>query len=492
MKKISAQTILENRINLSALFILVLYIGITFSCKTPQEEPGINNKELPFSGVKLDLIDFDSVHPGFSVHYLRNQFFAGNFQSPHTQALEDSLRTLGFVKQVCPCHDRLAIWSFATGAIDSILIEVGTSTSQGPRIGGIDLFDEGLLLNNIISFNPFKETELSDTLGLEKTPFNCPPPITDVKIAIVDSGVDSIVSPNRNVLMQAYWRPFNDGNICYTNDFQKGVAYLFGRDATEPDDHNSHGTSVNGVLSGNSYPNVHMPMPFYFLNVRFTQRNSKDGNLFDALCALYYALEQNPRIINISWGFGHRIDTSNKKLMKMDRNYNKLFQDFLNHAAAKNVLVIAGFGNDSSLVDEKFKFYPACLAKDNTNLVSVGALDVQSKNLTEYSNWSDISNGYMTLTARGDSIVTTVPRYLQSERLNTGYRTRWGSSYATPMVSRMAGFLLAHHPELTARELKEKLIHYSNLETDVSKGIKYRKLDLERIKADHCGEMEKK
>lgn len=487
MKKISALPILKNRINLCALFILLFYFGITLSCKPSPEEPGNENKELPFGGVKQDLVNFETVHPGFSVHYLRNQFFAGDFQSPHAEALEDSFRTRGFVKQICPCHERLAIWSSATGAMDSILIEVGTSTSQGPRIGGIDLFDEGLLLNTIVSFNPLKENEHSDTTGLEKIPFNCPPPKNDVKIAIVDSGVDSILSPNRNVLMQADWRPFNDGSICYSNDFQKGVAYLFGREASEPDDHNSHGTSVNGVLSGNSYPNVHMPMPFYFLNVRFTQRNSQDGNLFDALCALYYALEQNPRIINISWGFGHRIDTSNEKLMKMDRNYNRLFQDFLNHAAAKNVLVIAGFGNDSSLVDKKYKFYPACLAKDNANLVSVGALDVQSKNLTEYSNWSDASNGYMTLTARGDSIVTTVPRYLQSEEQNTGYRTRWGSSYATPMVSRMAGFLLAYHPEWTAAELKEKLIHYSNLESDASRGIQFRKLDLERIKADHCG-----
>lgn len=475
------KSVLGNSPNRFILFVLSLLLicGILFTACPAEIKPPSSMA----NGDVIDTIKFKSTQN--VVRFNRNQIILDPRLSPNAVDLEQALLQLGFTKRTCPCQDSLMIFSHS----ETInLIEVGTSVSSGPMVGGIDLFSEGLLLNTITSLDPFKESLLTDTSKPGFTEIDCVFPKNKVKIAIVDSGVDSITRISSNELLQSEWRSFNQGGLCYQNDFSRGVTYLLGNEAKEPDDHNGHGTSVNGVLSGTSYPNVLTPLPFDFVNVRFTQESTKDGTLFDALCASYYALNQNPHIINISWGIVQQVDARDSALIQMDRNIRKLFQDFLHQTSNRKVLVVAGIGNDSTHISDKYKFYPACLAAVNDNLISVGALNAESNRLSAYSNWSDTTEAYMTLAVRGDSLITAFPKYLQGRADATGYRIGWGTSYAAPLVSRIAGLLKAKNNGLSAIDLKNELTRCTNIVSDTISGIArtYRKLDIDQIVRENC------
>lgn len=449
------------------------------ACPKPETIP-----TPPTSGTTL--IDTLDVKPlNYIFQYNRNQIILDYRISPNGVTIEQALIQLGFQKITCPCQDSLALFTHPSPAT---MIETAAPTSAGPRVGGIDLFSEGLLLNTVAGLDPFKESLLYDEDKPGFFEIKCPLANNKVKIGIVDSGVDSTTNIYRCELLLSEWRPANDGGLCYNNDFTRGVTYLFGLDATEPDDHNGHGTSVNGVVSGTSYPNVQTALPFDFVNVRFTQESTKNGTLFDAMCASYYALKQNTNIINISWGIAHHIDSNIRAMDLMDQNLKNLFQEFLVLAKRRNILVVAGLGNDSLRISNEYKFYPACLAKKNPHLISVGALNSESSHLSQYTNWSHNADSIMTVAVRGDSIITTYPKYLQNQRDTTGYRIGWGTSFAAPMVSRLAGLLKAKEPELSASVLKRKLLNYTIVQRDTIDGLmrEYLRLDIERLVNENC------
>lgn len=371
-------------------------------------------------------------------------------------------------------------------------IDVGVAIANAPKIGGVGL-NEGLMAN--IVFYPVEPTDvnekdtlfMSENLAVTCISENSPP----TRIAIVDSGVDPNPDATKNKLHKGNWHGYNLLDRCLQNNYPLGLEYHSSRGISSPMDSNGHGTAVNGVLVGTSIPNFAIPMPLSFVNVDVMQGHTKSGNLYDGLCGLYYALQQEPRIINISWGFRFLSDPAYED---MDAAIRKAFNDYFIDCESKypgGVFVIAGAGNDSSLITFNNNFYPACLAKNHQNVLSVGShSNSNGTDLSEFSNYSKLDSNYVNLYAPGESIISPFPKYLQSTlgiSSPTGYARLSGTSFAAPFVSRVVALIRIVHPNMSTGDVKAKLL---SLTTSYSSTLRsdfyFLKLDLAKVSNQVC------
>ena len=276
--------------------------------------------------------------------------------------------------------------------------------------------------------------ESADTTGIQKdtydptlyTPQNT---VGNVIIATMDTGIDKDHSYFKNALWQ-----YEGGNNCLPNDVGD-VGYDFNHQDGDPNDLDAHGTAVNGLII-ESFPS---DLQLDVMNAKFFEQG--ESTLFDAICGIYYAIENGAKVINLSWGF-ESIEPP------------AVLQTAIEEAICNDVLIVTSAGNKGKDNDQIGK-YPANLSKDNSNVITVAAYetDVNGQNavLAEYSNFGEES---VDIAARG---------FLETTGLNNTFVTLSGTSLFTPVVSRIAGIIRARHPQLTAAQVKECLTHPDNV-----------------------------
>ena len=177
-------------------------------------------------------------------------------------------------------------------------------------------------------------------------------------------GIDISDSESGNRLWDYGWNPQKMVSSCFDipESIPFGANILFSNQ--EPIDRTGHGTHVSGILYGVLYQNsaIHNGGHIDPIHVKFTRDDSEKGNLFDALCGVYLAIEQGADIINCSWGvlegaegndIGDKIPYS-----------SFLFQQLEKDIEEEEVLLVAGMGNDSLRLDDVTTFNPASLAKE--------------------------------------------------------------------------------------------------------------------------------
>ncbi len=399
--------------------------------------------------------------------------------------LRSYLKRLCFEKRdSCHCGPHFELWVNP----DVNGIDVGVVVSGAPKIGGVGL---GLLPNVVLSLPEPIDTMVKDTLPIhENLAVPClnaelPP----VQIGIVDSGVDPSSDPAINGLHAMEWHGYNLFDRCIQNVYPLGVECLSGRNNLSPVDSNGHGTSVNAVLVGASHPNFNMKIPLNFVNVDVMKGHTKSGTLYDALCGLYYALEQEVKIINVSWGFRCLNTLKHKDIFTaVEHAFNKFLTDANHHN--NSVLVIAGAGNDTNYLTDYDYFFPASLACCHDNLISVGALNKKSTiDYADFSNYANLSTNFITLLAPGDEVITVYPKYLQSIAgfsTPTGYAMVSGTSFAAPYISRVSAMIRAIHPSKTAAEVKLKLIDLSKIESSGLRSVDFRVIDFKGFGTKVC------
>lgn len=196
-----------------------------------------------------------------------------------------------------------------------------------------------------------------------------------MKIAIIDSGCFNHIHLRENLIL--------------------GKNFTTEGNSQNVDDNFGHGTHVAGI--------IHSIIPeAQLLIVKVLDRYGK-GNIEDVTEGIYYAIEKNVDIINISISF---------------EDEDKEMEEAIQFAKDKNIPVICAAGNNN-VID-----YPAQYG------ISVGSIDNKG-------NISDFSTSKATLYAMGEDVESTY--------LNDSYEILSGTSMATAKVT---GYI--------ARELKNK------------------------------------
>lgn len=248
---------------------------------------------------------------------------------------------------------------------------------------------------------------------------------TSITIGVLDTGIEFGHQDLSDNLKRNYDDPINgidDDNDGYIDNYQGWDFSDNDNDATA--DQNAHGVLVNGVaaastdnnvgIAGLGFNSTYMPIKIF---------RSTDGTFNQGYEAIAYAADMGCQVINLSWGGANA--------------YSNFGQDMINYAVLeRDAVVVAAAGNSGQFED----FYPASF----DNVLSVAQSDNNGNRLS-----ATTSSYFVDLVAPGSGIYTTDQ--------NDGYRNVGGSSLATPMVSGTAALMRSYYPQLSARQIMEKL-----------------------------------
>jgi len=293
------------------------------------------------------------------------------------------------------------------------------------------------------SITPSDEAKLSAGLGLLQrfsnqtyTPVS---PQLRTLVALTDTGVKS----NHPKLQNAIWmnEEENDGDNCLVGDV---IGYDFKDNDGDPKDVDGHGTGVNGAVVRDFPEDVQLEL----MNLKFYE--NQRGTVFDAICGIYYAVDEGADIINLSWGFE-------------SAQFPQILYDALAYAAVNDVLLVASAGNTSKNNDLINK-YPANF--DLPNLIVATAYQIDEDSVgVRLANYASYGVQNVDLAARG---------YVETTALGDSLSNLAGTSLAAPAVTRTAAAIKGKHPTLTALEIKDCILQsvdiISGLDTLVATG----------------------
>lgn len=189
-----------------------------------------------------------------------------------------------------------------------------------------------------------------------------------------------------------------------------------------------HGTAMAALIAGHGHgPGnkdgvVGLAPDAKILPVALTKSpKGEGGKLTNFAEGLRYAVDEGASVINMSFGGSALTDGE---------------EEALAYAASKDVLVVAGAGNDGARMG-----YPA----RSPSVVGVGAI-TEAGNMWEDSNFGK----QLMLTAPGDRI--------RSAAATEPYRLSSGTSNASAYVSGAAALLRAKFPDLSAGQIANRLV----------------------------------
>lgn len=246
-------------------------------------------------------------------------------------------------------------------------------------------------------------------------------------IAVIDSGID-YTHPD---LAANVWTNPNEIPGNGIDDDGNGViddvhGFNAARKTGDPMDDGSHGTHVSGTVGavGNNGLGVTgVAWQANLVGAKFLEKGY--GDTADAIAALTYADSIGARVTQNSWG---------------GSNYNQALLDTL---AASPAIHICAAGNSAQNSDVQ-PAYPAAYPLDNIIAVAATGIDDQ---LGKFSNYGV---GSVDLAAPGVEILSTVP--------GGGTGMKSGTSMAAPHVSGAVSLILEKFPNLSNKELKDRLL----------------------------------
>jgi subtilisin family serine protease len=437
--------------NLKYALLVALAIFLGFSicryCKcTPKP---VDNPIIPKRCEKtLYKVVYDTVYsadkPGKftiitdSIPYRCNEYIFAS-KHPNAKDIISFLKSKNYVKvKECACASGLELWRYAGDPVDAIgVVDPPPLPKPGTPVGG-------LMLNFVVKLPPAENFDNINALSSDNGQDTVNTTIDTVRVAVLDTGVDANLSNPVYTPIWRFARKLLPACILgVLNDF--GVNII---DPTVlPNDANGHGTHVNGIVSGLT-PNSgsQRGVPIGYINIKIIE---KEGDFFDIMCGLYYALEQKSKVINASWGF-----------YANPYDVPTVLTDFINKANKENVLIVAGIGNDKKDLNfHTTKFWPACYAKDHDNVISVGAVNqfnFGTASRASFSNWS--SSPEMSVSAWGESVPSSYPLAIFSG----GFAVQSGTSMATPFVARTAAVMYGLKPTITVDDVKKRIVTASH------------------------------
>ncbi len=244
--------------------------------------------------------------------------------------------------------------------------------------------------------------------GSEMTDFTgtAPSPCPNCQPAIVNQSSAAILDQSSAAIL--------DGNVQYA---------AFG-----------HGTMVMGV--------IHLVAPTAKLLPLKAFHSDGTGFLSDILRAIYYGVQNNANVINMSFDF----TTSSQEL-----------KNALDYANQLNVICAASSGNDGQ--GPPILVYPAALQSDVMGVASVGSTTLTMDTRSSFSNYG---NGIVWVAAPGEAIVTTYPF--------STYAAGWGTSFSAPFVSGTAALLRTLDSSISESVAATAVAHAAALNANLELG----------------------
>ncbi len=254
-----------------------------------------------------------------------------------------------------------------------------------------------------------------------------------VRVAIIDTGTD----PGNPFLIHAGWinQEAIDEDNCYIGDTN---GYDFINETGTVIDYDGHGTKVNGVVTRAFDTDVHLEI----MNIKFHELNK--GKVFDAICGIYYAVNNGADVLNLSWGF----EAS---------EFPVILRDALQYASDNDVIIVTTAGNTSKNNDLINK-YPCNLDIENMIVVTSYAVDAQTGEI-ELANYASYGAENVDIAAYG---------FVETPTLGDSLDLAAGTSLAAPAVTRTAATIKGLYPILSAVDIKDCILSTARLEQNLS------------------------
>ena len=311
-------------------------------------------------------------------------------------------------------------------------IDYSRSFSQPSAAAGPNdpLLGEQWGLVNTGQRNGRAEADISAVAAWEKTQGS-----KKVVVAVLDSGVDYT---HPDLAGNMWHRPddmemYVDEQLGVMDDSEGFSAVESERDPMDENGHGTHCAGIVGAEGDNNLGIVGVNWHVEIMPLKFMGRGGF-GSTKDAIEAINYVIARkkdgvNVRVISASWGSTAR---------------SKALEDVIRKAGEADILFIAAAGNDGANADKRPHF-PS--GYNLPNVLAVAALDRRDE-LASFSNYG--AKG-VHVAAPGKEILSTW--------LGGGYEEHSGTSMATPFVAGVAGLVLSVEPNLSVKELRERLIN---------------------------------
>lgn len=250
-------------------------------------------------------------------------------------------------------------------------------------------------------------------------------------VAVIDTGIDfnhPDLAPNLWVNeAEANGQPNVDDDGNGVVDDVHGYNAITGKGNSSDDQgHGSHCAGTIGAKGNDGKGIVGVAWDVKLMSVKFLSA-SGSGSLENALKSIDYATKMGAKILSNSWGGG---------------GFSQTLLDAINRSNEAGTLFVAAAGNSRNNNDQR-PSYPA--SYNVPNIVSVAAIDNKGA-LASFSNYGKNS---VHVGAPGVNVVSST---------GGGYESYSGTSMATPHVSGVAALLWSQEPELTAVQVKERLM----------------------------------
>jgi len=202
-----------------------------------------------------------------------------------------------------------------------------------------------------------------------------------------------------------------------------------------------HSTEVSGIIGANR--NNKVGIQGFSNNIKIMPLSisiSGDEHDKDIAMAIYYAVDNGAKIINMSFG----------KEFSLEQEW---VTTAIKYAENHNVLIVHSSGNDGYDIDAS-TFYPNDYSYKNkkemsSNFINVGSI-TQKVDSTFVSNFSNYGKENVDLFAPGEEIYVSLPE--------NKYKFDSGTSLSTPMVSGAAALIWLNYPNLTVQEVKQIIL----------------------------------
>jgi subtilisin family serine protease len=160
------------------------------------------------------------------------------------------------------------------------------------------------------------------------------------------------------------------------------------------------------------------------------------GYLSNIVAALYYAVQHNANVVNMSFDLGSASPALNQAV---------------SYANQKGVILVAAAGNESTSAP----VYPAALDSSVMGIASTSNSDT----LSSFSNYGDTD---VWIAAPGEYVMSTFP--------GGTYASASGTSFSSPLVAGSAALMLSTHPGLNQSNASNAFSHAIKLTPNLNHG----------------------